>query len=334
MSLADLWFILIAFFWTGYLVLEGFDFGVGMLLPFLARDEDERGAMLEAIGPLWDGNEVWLIVAGGATFAAFPIWYAGLFSAAFLWLVLVLVALILRAVSFEWGSRSDHPAWRRWWMWCNAGGSLLVPFLWGVALSSMLFGLPFDANEDFAGSALDFLSWYSLLGGATLVVLCLVHGATFLRARADGPVAARAGALAARLAPAAALPAIAFAAATLLVAADVNEQDLLPGIVPAALAALAALAAAVLARRERDGWAFAATAALIALLVVTLFVSLHPRVLVSDPAFANSLTVADASSTETTLRVMTIAAIVFAPLVLAYQAWTFHVFARRTRGRR
>ncbi len=329
MSLADLWFFLIAFFWMGYLVLEGFDFGVGMLLPFLGRDEADREEMLEAIGPVWDGNEVWLIVAGGATFAAFPVWYAGLFSAAYVWLVIALLALILRAVSFEWGAKSDHPRWRRTWMWANAGGSLLVPLLWGVALSATLAGLPFDAKQDFTGSPLDFLGWYSLLGGAALVVLCLAHGATFLAIKCGPDLAGRARALGARLTPAAAVLAAGWVVATVAVAVDGNERSAVAVAVPAALAIAGAVAAVALTRAGRDGWAFTATAAAIAFAVVTLFLGLYPRVLVSDPAFANSLTVGNASSSQYTLEVMTWVAVFVAPVVLAYQAWTYRVFRRR-----
>ena len=329
MSLPDLWFFLIAFFWAGYLVLEGFDFGVGMLLPVLGRADRDRDTMLEAIGPVWDGNEVWLIVAGGATFAAFPVWYAGLFSAAYIWLVLALLALILRAVSFEWGGKSEHRRWQRGWIWANAIGSLLVPFLWGVALSALLKGLPFNSKQDFTGSPLDFLSWYSVLGGVAFVGLCLAHGATFLSLKTAGGLADRARTLAGRLVPAAGLLALAYVVATVAVAHDGNARGILAGAIPAALAALSAVAAMAFTRARRDGWAFAFTAATIALAVATLFVCLYPRVLVSAPDFGNSLTVANAASSPYTLQVMTWVAVVVAPVVLLYQAWTYRVFRRR-----
>ncbi len=329
MSLPDLWFFLIAFFWAGYLVLEGFDFGVGMLLPVLGRADRDRDTMLEAIGPVWDGNEVWLIVAGGATFAAFPVWYAGLFSAAYVWLVLALLALILRAVSFEWGGKSAHRRWQGGWMWANAIGSLLVPFLWGVALSALLKGLPFDSKQDFTGSPLDFLSWYSVLGGVAFVGLCLAHGATFLSLKTAGGLADRARTLAGRLVPVAGLLALAYLVATVAVAHDGNARGILAGAIPAALAALSAVAAMAFTRARRDGWAFACTAATIALAVTTLFVCLYPRVLVSAPDFGNSLTVANASSSHYTLQVMTWVAVFVAPVVLLYQAWTYRIFRRR-----
>jgi len=329
MSLPDFWFFLIAVLWVGYLVLEGFDFGVGMLLPVLGRDEPDRRVMLNAIGPVWDGNEVWLLVAGGATFAAFPIWYATLFSGAYVWLVLALLALIVRVVSFEWRSKSQDPRWRRAWQWANTGGSLLAPLLWGVALASLLRGVPIDSKQDFTGSAVDFLSGYTLLGGVTLVLLCALHGAVFLSLKTTADLRARSRRLAAALAPVAALAAIAFLAWTLATASDANDADLLPGVVPAVLGAIAAIAAVVLARTEREGLAFAATAAAIASFVLTIFISLYPRVMVSTTDFADSLTVSNASSGHYTLTVMTVVAVVVTPVVIGYQAWSYWVFRRR-----
>ena len=329
MSLPELWFFLITFFWVGYFVLEGFDFGVGMLLLVLGRNDAERGTMLEAIGPVWDGNEVWLLVAGGATFAAFPIWYATLFSAAYLWLVLLILVLILRVLSFEWRERSDDRRWQRTWIWANAAGSVAAPLLWGVALSTMLKGLPINGEQDFTGSPGDFLTGYSLLAGVALVALCALHGAVFLALRTSGELRARAARLAARLAPVAAVLAIAFVGWTTGLAAGLDDSGLLPAVIPAALAALAALAAVVLTRRRREGAAFAATAATMALLVLTLFIGLFPNVLVSDPTVANSLTVDNASSSDYTLKIMTVAAAIVTPVVLAYQAWTYWVFRAR-----
>lgn len=332
MSLPDLWAGLVAFFWVGYFVLEGFDFGVGMLLPFAGRTEAERSEMLETIGPVWDANEVWLIVAGGATFAAFPVWYATLFSGAYVWLVLVLLALILRAISFEWGGRREHPRWARFWMWANAAGGLLIPLLFGVALAALLKGVPVNAKQDFAGGPLDFLSWYSLLAGVAIVAVCLVHGAVFLAMRTEGAVRARATAVARRGAPLAAVLAIGFVAATLAVAHDTNGKGLWPAVLPAALAALAAVDVVLFTRLGQAGRAFAATTATMALAVVTLFASLYPRVMVSSTDFADSLTVTNAASAHYTLQVMSIAAAVLTPVVLGYQVWTYRVFRRRVGG--
>ncbi len=329
MSLPDLWFGLVAFFWIGYFVLEGFDFGVGMLLPLIGRSEDDRSQMLETIGPVWDANEVWLIVAGGATFAAFPVWYATLFSGAYVWLVLALLALILRAISFEWGGKSDHRHWGRFWMWANAAGGLLIPLLFGVALSALLKGVPINDQQDFSGSPMDFLSWYSLLAGVAVVGICLVHGAVFLSIRTSGEVRERATVLARRVAPVSALLAIAFVVATLAVAHDTNQASLFPAVVPAALAVIAAVDVVVFTRIGRQGWAFVATAATMGLAILTLFFSLYPRVMVSSSTFANSLTVDNASSAHYTLHVMTVAAAVLTPVVLGYQIWTYWVFRKR-----
>ena len=212
MGLEIFWFCLIAVLWSGYFVLEGFDFGVGMLLPFLPRDERERSTMLHTIGPVWDGNEVWLIVAGGATFAAFPAWYATMFSGFYLALLLVLVFLIVRVVSFEWRSKHEGGRWRSLWTWANTIGSTGASFVWGVGLASLLYGVPIDANGDFTGNLLDLFNPYTVAAGVTVVVLFAFHGATFLTLRTVGDLHARAEAAARRLA----LPAAVLGAAALV----------------------------------------------------------------------------------------------------------------------
>ena len=179
MSLAVLWFVIVAFLWSGYFLLEGFDFGVGMLLPFLPRDEDERTVMFHSIGPVWDGNEVWLVVAGGATFAAFPAWYAAMFSGFYLALLLVLVCLIVRVVSFEWRAKSDSARWRAVWLWANALGSFGASLIWGIALSALLFGVPLDSHGDFSGTFWDLFHPYTVLAGVAVVAVFAFHGATF-----------------------------------------------------------------------------------------------------------------------------------------------------------
>ena len=183
MDLEVFWFCLIAVLWAGYFLLEGFDFGVGMLLPFLPRDEREREQMLETIGPVWDGNEVWLVVAAGATFAAFPAWYATMFSGFYLALLLVLVLLIVRVVSFEWRGKSEGPRWRATWLAANSIASVGAPFLWGVALASLLHGVPIDSDGDFTGSVVDLFSVYTVVVGIAVVLLFAFHGATFLTLR-------------------------------------------------------------------------------------------------------------------------------------------------------
>src|SRR3954466_6117215 len=285
MDLETLWFCLIAFFWAGYLMLEGFDFGVGMLLPFLPRDEDERGTMIETIGPFWDGNEVWLVVVGGATFAAFPTWYGTMFSGFYLALLLVLVCLIVRVVSFEWRERREDPRWRAVGQWANTGGSFGAPFVWGVALADLLYGLPLNASHDYAGDFGDLFSPYSVFAGLVVVALFAFHGASYLALRTTGELSGRAAAAARRLATPAVLAGVAFLAWTLVVAHDHNQRSLLAPLWPAALGAPALVWAALCAFLPRRGRPCASSALAIVLTVATLFTSLYPRVLVSLPDF-------------------------------------------------
>jgi cytochrome bd ubiquinol oxidase subunit II len=324
-----LWFLIIAFFWAGYFLLEGFDFGVGMLLPFLPRDERERRVMFESIGPFWDGNEVWLVVAGGATFAAFPAWYGTMFSGFYLALLLVLAFLIVRVVSFEWRDKRDSARWRATWMWANTIGSAGASLVWGVGLSNLLHGVPIDSDGDFAGSFVDLFSPYTVLGGLAAVLLFAFHGATFLTLRTTGDLLARARRASRALAVPAAAVAGAFLVWTVWVAVDRNDKDVFPPVLPAAAAIAALVLAVVFAFAGRGGWTFTMTAAGTVLLVATLFTSLYPRVMVSQPDFANSLTVEGASSSHYALTVMTVAAVIIAPVVLLYQAWTYHVFRGR-----
>ena len=332
MSLAELWFILIAVLWAGYFVLEGFDFGVGMLLPFLPKDEKERGMMFESIGPVWDGNEVWLVVAGGATFAAFPGWYASMFSGFYLALLLVLVFLIVRVVSFEWRAKSKSPRWRAVWLAANSIGSFGAALVWGVGLSALLYGTPLDSSGDYTGTFWDLFNAYTLFAGLTVVVYFAFHGAVFLTLRATGDLCERALKAARMLA----LPATALAAAfmiwTVVVAVDRNDKNVFPPVLPAVLGIAAAVLAVAFVLQDRTGRAFVSTALGAILLVATLFTSLYPRVMVSSPDFGNSLTVSNASSAHYTLVVMTVVALLTLPVVLLYQAWTYHVFRHRVTG--
>jgi cytochrome d ubiquinol oxidase subunit II len=331
-TLEEFWFILIAVLWAGYFVLEGFDFGVGMLLPFVPRGERDRDTLLASIGPVWDGNEVWLVVAAGATFAAFPAWYATMFSGFYIALLLVLVLLIVRAVGFEWRERGEDPRWRAVWLWCAIAASFGVPFLWGVALASLLHGVPIDGNGDFTGNVLDLFSVYSVLAGLAVVALFAFHGAAFLTLRTTGPLCAWAAATARRLAIPAVVLGAAFAAYTVYVAVDVNDRDVFPPILPAALSVLALVAAAGLVRAARSGWAFVASAGAALLWVATLFTALYPRVMVSSSDFGNSLTVDGAASSHYALQVITVTALILTPVVLLYQAWTYHVLRERLGG--
>jgi cytochrome bd ubiquinol oxidase subunit II len=323
MSLSDVWFVLIAVLWTGYFVLEGFDFGVGLLLPVLGRDEARRRVLINTIGPVWDGNEVWLLVAGGATFAAFPEWYASLFSGFYLALLLILVALIARGVAFEYRGKVDSVVWRRRWDLCIVVGSAVPALLWGVAFGNIVRGVPLDAQHHYVGSFFDLLNPYALLGGLTTLALFATHGAVFVALKTDGPIRAHAHRIADRVGSGT----VALAAVFLLW----TQLGYGRGITwaTAGLAAVALVGALLANRRGREGWAFAATAVTIAAATVTLFANLYPYVLPStvDPAFG--LTVDNASSTPYTLRVMSWVALAFTPIVLVYQGWTYWVFRRR-----
>ncbi|HEU5207513.1 MAG TPA: cytochrome d ubiquinol oxidase subunit II [Gaiellaceae bacterium] len=332
MDLETLWFCLIVILWAGYFLLEGFDFGVGMLLPFLPRGEEDRQTMLRAIGPVWDGNEVWLIVAGGATFAAFPAWYATMFSGFYVALLLVLVFLIVRVVSFEWRSKSETPGWRSLWTWANTIGSAGAALVWGVGLSCLVYGVPIDSDGDYAGDFWDLFNAYTVFAGVTVVLLFAFHGATFLTLRTVGELRDRAEHAARRLALPAAVLAAAFLVWTVVVAMDRNDKELFPPVLPAALGIVALGLAVVFLFAGRTGRAFAMTGLATVSVVATLFVSLYPRVMVSNPDFANSLTVDDAASSHYALAVMSVVALIFVPVVLAYQGWTYYVFRRRLGG--
>jgi cytochrome d ubiquinol oxidase subunit II len=334
MDLETFWFVLIAVLWAGYFVLEGFDFGVGMLLPVVGDDDEERGTMLRTIGPVWDGNEVWLIVAGGATFAAFPAWYATMFSGFYVALLLVLFLLIIRVVSFEWRSKSESPGWRAVWTWANTIGSAGAPLIWGVGLSALLYGTPIDSDGDYAGTFWDLFSPYTVVAGVALVLLSAFHGAVFLSLRTVGSLGERAGRAGRRLAIPAAVVASAFVAWTVAVGMDRNEKDLVPPVLPAALAIAALALAVVFLFADRAGRAFALTAVGTISIVATLFVSLYPRVMVSSPDFENSLTVDAAASSHYSLTVMTVVAVVLVPVVLLYQGWSYWVFRHRVTGER
>jgi cytochrome bd ubiquinol oxidase subunit II len=326
-TLADFWFILIAVLWTGFFVLEGFDLGVGMLHGIVGRDEAGRRMVINTIGPLWDGNEVWLIVAGAAIFAAFPGWYATMFSGFYLALVLLLAALMARGTSFEFRRKRDSARWRRMWDGLLTGGSLLVPLLIGIALGDLLHGLPIDSAQNYTGSFWDLLQPYGLYTGITLVAICVLHGATFITLKTTGQVADRAAHVGARTGPVVALIVIGWAVWTHVTAGKgfwPNPLEI--GIV------IVVIAAAWLAADRHEGWAFACTAATIALAMLTLFTDLYPNVMKSSTNSAYNLTIANTASPSYTLKLMTIVAVVLLPVVLAYTAWNYYVFRRRLTG--
>lgn len=328
-SLNTTWFALIGLLWAGYFFLEGFDFGVSALIPFLARDEVDRRLCLNAIGPTWDGNEVWLIVAGGATFAAFPLWYAKLFSGFYLALFLVLLALIARGVSFELRSKRPERTWRVAFDWANFLGSLVPAIVWGVAFTDLVRGLPLGPGGTYSGGLVGLLHPVALLGGAASLALFCLHGALFLALKTTGALALRARRAAAGLAA----PAAVLLGGLLLALAEGRPtvHGELPPAVPitgALVAVLAVAVAGLLAGRGREGWAFGLTGAATLLLTGAAFARMFPAVLPSTEA-GHTLTIQSAAAGHETLVVMSVVAAIFTPFVLAYQAWSYWVFRAR-----
>ena len=324
MSLIPFWYIVIAILWTGFFILEGFDFGVGMLHAVIGTDEAGRRAAINTIGPLWDGNEVWLIVAAAGMFAAFPGWYATMFSAYNLALVLLLAALIVRGVAFEYRGKRDAARWRRTWDVLLTVGSVLAPLLIGVALGGLLHGLPINSAQNFTGSFWDLLQPYALFTGVTLVLICLLHGATFLCLKTTGDMRERSWQVARRVAPVTGAAVIAFIIWTHVTASTTFFLNVIE-----LLAVLAVIAAVWLVYDHREGFAFAATTVTIGSCIISLFVDLYPNVMVSSTNPAYNLTVHNTASNPYSLKVMTVVVIVFLPVVLAYQTWTYYVFRRR-----
>ena len=328
MDLNTFWFILIAVLFIGFFFLEGFDYGVGMLLPFLGKTDDERRQVIRTIGPFWDGNEVWLLTAGGAIFAAFPNWYATMFSGFYVALFLMLLALIVRAVAFEFRSRDERPAWRSFWDWMIFAGSFLPALLWGVAIGNLMEGVPIDKSMNFVGDFWGLLNPYALLGGLTFVALFALHGAIFLTLRTQGDLLTRAEGFAKRLWPATVVLVVLFVVFGYFATDIFSRLGVNPGVEPIGAAA-ALLFSGWLVWNRHHGWAFVMTALTIALATLTVFQGLYPRVMISslDPAY--SLTVYTASSSNYTLTVMSWVAVGFVPIVLLYQIWNYWVFRQR-----
>jgi cytochrome d ubiquinol oxidase subunit II len=328
MNLNILWFILIAVLYVGFFFLEGFDFGVGMLLPFLGRSDGERRTIINTIGPHWDGNEVWLITAGGATFAAFPRWYATMFSGFYPALFLLLVALIVRGVSFEFRSKDAAPKWRSFWDWAVAAASFLAAFLLGVTFANLAKGVPIDANMTYTGTFWTLLNPYGLIGGVSNAAGFLLIGSIFLSLKTGGELGGRVRAAARRLWFPAVVLILALLVTTYFYTDILVQLGVDPGVIPiTSFAAL--LLTGYFIFRKQFGWAFGMMGAHLALTLISCFQIMFPRVMISstDPAF--SLTIYNASSSPYTLNVMSIVALIFVPIVLAYQAWTYWVFRKR-----
>ncbi len=327
-TLQIIWFGLIAVLWVGYFVLEGFDYGVGMLLPVVGKNEAERRTVVTTLGPVWDGNEVWLLTAGGATFAAFPEWYATLFSGFYLPLLLILVALILRGVAFEYRSKRSDPNWRKRWDAAIWVGSMVPALLWGVAFGNIVRGVELAANPAggfvYTGTVIDLLNPYALLGGVTTLTLFLTHGAVFLALKTDGTIRERSNRIAGQVGLLAAVAAVAF-----LLWSQLSYSNAAWTWVPVIAAAGCWIAALIANRMRREGWAFLFSAVTIGTATIALFGMLYPNVLPNVDRALPGLTVANASASQTTLQIMLVVALILTPVVLIYQGWTYWVFRRR-----
>jgi cytochrome d ubiquinol oxidase subunit II len=328
MDLQTIWFLLIAVLWIGYFILEGFDFGVGMLLPQVSSNEADRRAVLTTLGPVWDGNEVWLLVAGGATFAAFPEWYATLFSGFYLPLFLILVGLIVRGVAFEYRSKYGKAEWRQRWDIAIVVASAIPALLWGVAFSNIVRGVPIEeinGHLEYTGGFFNLLNQYSLLGGIVTLTVFLTHGAIFLSLKTAGEIRKKSRALATRYGLIAAVAAVAYLVWTII---SLPEKKTIV-LVLSALVAIFWLTALGMNLRGREGWAFIFSSLAIVSFVSDLFYALYPRVMPSSISSKFDLTITNASSTEYTLKVMTVVAVIMTPLVLIYQGWTYWIFRKR-----
>ena len=328
MDLNTLWFILIAVLFIGFFFLEGFDYGVGILLPFLSKDDKERRQIINAIGPHWDGNEVWLLTAGGATFAAFPNWYATMFSGFYLALILMLLALISRAVAFEYRSKHHTYSWRNSWDWVIFFGSFTPALLWGIAIANLIRGVPIDAEMNYVGTFFSLLNPYGLVGGIAAVLVFMLHGSLFLSLKLTGPLLEKVRSTAAKLWLPATIAIFAFVIYGYFETDMFTRLGVNPGIVPV-VAGLSILAVKWFLNQKKEGWAFIMTSITIIFSVITIFSGLFPRVMVSSLNPDWSLTIYNASATDYTLTIMSWVALIFVPIVLAYQAWSYWVFRHR-----
>lgn len=347
MTLSILWLILIAVLWTGYLTLEGFDFGVGMLLRVLGKDERDRRSMMQAIGPHWDGNEVWLLTAGGATFAAFPEWYGTLFSGAYVALFLILLCLIVRVCAIEWRSKINDQAWRDRWDWIHTVAAWIPSIVWGVAFANMVQGMKIEvvmtktgevvpasqvasdslmagASNQLTGGFWSLLTPFTIVGGIVTCTLFLTHGALFIALKTEGDLHERALGFAKK----SGIVSTAVTAVWALWAQLAYSPNGLSWL-PLVITAVALIASLAVTYQDREGLAFGLHFAGIAGAVAFIFSTMAPDVMRSsiDPAY--SLTYEQAASTDTTLIIMTVAAIIFVPVVLFYTIWGYKVFARR-----
>ncbi|MDA3859819.1 MAG: cytochrome d ubiquinol oxidase subunit II [Melioribacteraceae bacterium] len=328
MDLNTLWFILVAVLFVGFFFLEGFDFGVGILLPFLGKDDRSRRVIINTIGPHWDGNEVWLLTAGGAIFAAFPNWYATMFSGFYIALFLLVASLVVRAVAFEYRSKVENPRWRNMWDWGIFFGSFVSALLWGVALANLIRGVPIDETMTYTGGFFNLLNPYALVGGLATLSLFTLHGAIFLTLKTTDDILESTRAVAKKLWPVTTIILLLFVAYSYVETEMFAALGINPGSIPV-IALLAILSVGTLLKAKKEGWAFVMTGITIAASTVIIFTGLFPRVMVSSTNPEWSLTIYTASSSDYTLGVMSIVAAIFVPLVLVYQVWSYWVFKKR-----
>ena len=334
MDLNTIWFGLIAVLFIGFFLLEGFDFGVGMMLLIIGRGGDpksidiQRRVIINSIGPHWDGNEVWLITAGGAIFAAFPMWYATMFSGFYIPLFIILLALIGRGVAFEFRSKDERPKWRSLWDWSIFFGSLIPALLFGVAFANLARGVPIDADMNYVGGFFYLLNPYALLGGIATVLLCALHGSIFLSLKTTGEVCENAQRFSRRSWIIVVAVLLGLLIATYFSTDIISKLGVNPGPIPIA-GMITILLCGYFIRKQRSGWAFLMTSLTIIFSLLTLFMIMYPRVMISSLNPAYSLTIYNASSSDYTLKVMTIVALILVPIVLIYQGWTYWVFRKR-----
>jgi len=328
MDLNILWFILLTVLFSGFFFLEGFDYGVGMLLPFIAKTDNERRAVINTIGPVWDGNEVWMITAGGAMFAAFPHMYATLFSGFYVALVFMLIGLIVRGVAFEFRSKREDPAWRERWDWAIYYGSLLPALLWGVTVANLMRGVAIESDFNYYGGLVPLLNPYSMFGGVVFLGLFLVHGASFLGIKLEGDLKDRVKKLSGKIWIAVVVLTVIFLVWTYF-ATDILNNPGFDGLIPAILAAVALLAYGWFLRQGKEGLTFICGGLVIILATVMVFSGLFPNLMISTLNPAYNLNIYNASSSPYTLKVITIVAAIFLPLILAYQGWTYWIFRKR-----
>lgn len=327
-NLQLLWFVLIAVLFTGFFFLEGFDFGVGMATRFLAKNKEERDALVLSIGPVWDGNEVWLITAGGALFASFPEWYATLFSGYYIILFLILASLIIRGVSFEFRVKMQTEKGRKIWDWTLFIGSLTTPFLFGLLFTSMIAGMPIDGEWNIYASFGDYVNLFSIVGGIVVTFICFLHGLNYIRLKTDGEIRERARKLSKRLYPVLFVGALLFVV-LLWLNTDFMEARLGSTLLIVVVLIVAAIISNYGALKDKEMLSFLATGVVLASVVALIFNGLFPRVMISSISPEYSLLISDASSTPYTLKTMSIVAITLLPFVLAYQGWTYYSFKKR-----